>query len=61
MHTINLLAAEFCFLILADPVCKMWIIQEPKEGNIMKQMAFWREENGACAACLKCSVPIFVE
>jgi hypothetical protein len=28
---INLLAPEFCFLILAHPVYKMWIIQEPKK------------------------------
>jgi hypothetical protein len=29
-HDFNPLAPEFCFLILAHPVCKMWIIQEPK-------------------------------
>jgi hypothetical protein len=56
---INPLAPEF-FLILAHPVCKMWIIQESKKGSIMKQTAFWREKNGECAACLKYSVRIFV-
>jgi hypothetical protein len=32
-----------------------------KKASIMKQTAFLREENGECAACLKCSAPIFVE
>ena len=32
----NLLAPEFYIQILAHPVCKMWIIQEPKKGSIMK-------------------------
>jgi hypothetical protein len=27
----------------------------------MKQTAFWRKKNGECAACLKCSVRIFVD
>ena len=31
----NLLAPEFYIQILAHPVCKMWIIQEPKS-SIMK-------------------------
>jgi hypothetical protein len=29
--------------------------------RIMKQTAFWREKNGEYIACLKYSVPIFVE
>jgi len=29
--------------------------------RIMKQTAFWREENGDYTPCLKYSVPIFVE
>jgi hypothetical protein len=33
---INLLAPEFYIQILAHPVCKMWIINKPKKGNIMK-------------------------
>ena len=32
----NPLAPDFFFLILAHPVCKMWITQEPKKGSIMK-------------------------
>ena len=39
----NLLAPELFFLILAHPVYKMWIIQEPNV-RIMKQTAFWREK-----------------
>jgi len=49
------------FLILAHPVYKMWIIQEPNV-RIMKQTAIWREKkNGEYIPCLKYSVPIFVE
>jgi hypothetical protein len=32
----NLLASEFYIYILAHPVWKMWITQEPKKGSIMK-------------------------
>ena len=32
-----------------------------KQVSIMKQTAFWREKNGEYRACLKYSVPIFVE
>jgi len=48
------------FLILAHPVYKMWIIQEPNV-RIMKQTAFGREKHGEYTPCLKYSVPIFVE
>ena len=34
---------------------------ETKQVSIMKQTAFRREKNGECRACLKYSVPIFVE
>jgi hypothetical protein len=37
-HPINPLASEF-FLILAHPVCKMWIIQEPKK------VALWNKRH----------------
>jgi hypothetical protein len=57
---INPLAPEFFFNI-STPVCKMWIIQVPKKGSIMKQTAFWREKSGECATCLKYSVRIFVD
>jgi len=38
IHTskLNLLALEFYIYIIAHPVCKMRIIQEPKKGSIMK-------------------------
>jgi hypothetical protein len=32
-----------------------------KQVNIMKQTAFLREKNGEYRACLKYSVPVFVE
>ena len=32
-----------------------------KQVSIMKETAFWREKNGEYRACLKYSVPIFVE
>ena len=32
-----------------------------KQVSITKQTAFWREKNGEYRACLKYSVPIFVE
>ena len=32
-----------------------------KQLRIMKQIAFLREKDGECTACLKYSVPIFVE
>ena len=36
---INLLAPEFGIQILAHPVCKMWIIQEPKK------VALWNKRH----------------
>jgi len=56
----NLLAPEFYILILAHPVCKMWIIQEPKKTALWNKWHF-EEKNGECVACLKYSVRIFVE
>ena len=35
----NLLAPEFGIYILAHPVCKMWIIQEPKK------VALWNKQH----------------
>jgi hypothetical protein len=55
----NLLAPEFGIYILAHPVCKMRIIQEPKKGDI-KYMAFLRGKNRVCNM-FKNSVCIFVE
>jgi hypothetical protein len=59
-HSFNLLAPEFHIQILAHPVCKRWIIQEPKKVALWNKRYF-EEKNGECAACLKCSVLIFVE
>jgi hypothetical protein len=57
---INLLAPEFYISILAHPVCKMWIIHEPKKVALWNKRHF-EEKNGECAACLKYSVLVFVE
>jgi hypothetical protein len=51
---------KFYIQILTHPVCKMWIIHEPKK------VALWNkrhseEKIGECAACLKYSVLIFAE
>jgi len=51
----------FFFLILAHPVYKMWIIQEPKTLELWNKLHFWREKNGEYITCLKYSVPIFDE
>ena len=40
--TLTFWRRNYYFLILAHPVYKMWIIQEPNV-RIMKQTAFWRE------------------
>ena len=37
---INLLAPEFFFLILAHPVYKMWIIQEPNTLKLLNKLHF---------------------
>jgi hypothetical protein len=51
---------KFYIYILAQPVCKMWIIQEPKKVALWNKLHF-EEKNGECAACLKYSVLLFVE
>jgi len=58
--TFKLLAPEFYTEILAQPVLKMWIIQEPKKVALWNKRHF-EEENGECTACLKHLVLIFVE
>ena len=58
---INLLAPELFFLILAHPVYKMWIIQEPNTLELWNKLHFEEERYGECIPCLKYSVPIFVE
>ena len=51
---------KFYIYILAHPVCKMWIIQEPKKVALWNKRHY-EEKNGECAACLKYSVLIVVE
>ena len=41
---INLLAPEFFFLILAHPVHKMWIIQEPNMLELWNKLHFEEKE-----------------
>ena len=57
----NPLAPEFYLIILAHSVFKMWIIQEPKKVALWNKRHFEEKKNGDYAACLKYSVPIFVE
>jgi hypothetical protein len=52
---VNRLASEFYISILAHPVCKMLITQEPKKVALRNERHF-EEKNGECAACLKYSV-----
>jgi hypothetical protein len=61
VYCLNLLTPELVFLILARPVYKMWIIQEPNTLELWKKTAFWRGKNGEYIPWLKNSVPIFVE
>ena len=41
---VNLLAAELFFLILAHPVCRMWIIQEPNMLELRNELHFEEEK-----------------
>jgi hypothetical protein len=43
---------KFYIYILAHPVCKMWIIHEPKKVKLWNKRHF-AEKNGECTACLK--------
>ena len=58
---INLLDPELLFLVLAHPVYKTRIIQEPNTIELWNKTAFWRGKNGEYIPYLKYSVPIFVE
>jgi len=60
-NPINLLAPELLFLILAHPVYKMWIIQEPNTLELWKKLHFEEKKNVEYISCLKYVVPIFVE
>ena len=54
-------AGIIIFLILAHPVYKMWIIQEPNMLELWNKLHFEEEKIGEYIACLKHSVPVFVE
>ena len=41
---LNLLAPELFFLILAHPVYKMWIIQEPNMLELLNKLHFQEEK-----------------
>ena len=51
---------NYFFLILAHPVYKIWIIQEPNMLELWNKLHF-EGKKGEYIPCLKYSVPIFVE
>jgi hypothetical protein len=57
----NLLAPELFFLILAYPVYKMCLKQEPNTLELRNKLHFEEEKNEEYISCLKYSVLIFVE
>ena len=57
----NLLAPELFFWIVAHPVYKIWIIQEPNTLQLWNKLHYEEKKNGEYIPCLKYSVPIFVE
>ena len=58
----NFLVPElFFFLILAHPVYKLWLIQEPNTLELWNKLHFEEKKNGQYTPRLKYSVPIFVE
>ena len=59
--SINLFAPELFSLILAYPVYKMWIIQEPNKLELWNKLHFVKKTNGEYIPCLKNAIPIFVE
>ena len=52
---------NYFFLILAHPVYKIWIIQEPNMLELWNKLHFEEKKNGEYTQCLKYSVPTFVE
>jgi len=52
---------NYYFFILAHPVYKIWIIQEPNTLELWNKLHFEEEKNGEYTPCLKYSVLIFVE
>ena len=59
-HVINPLATELFFFILAHPIYKIWIIQEPNKLALRNKLHF-EEKKTEYRACLKYSEPIFIE
>ena len=55
------LAPELFFLNFSTPCIQNVNNTGTKQASIMKQTAFWRGKNGEYRACLKYSVPTFVE
>ena len=49
------------FLILAHSLYKIWIMQEPNKLALWNKLRFEEKKNREYRACLKYSVPIFVE
>jgi len=52
---------NYFFFILAHPVYKMWIIQEPNTLELWNKLDFEEKKKGEYIPYLKYSVPIFVE
>jgi len=50
ISTLSTFGAGIIFLILAHPVYKMWIIQEPNMLELWN-IAFWREKDGEYRPC----------
>jgi len=61
MMEISPLAPELFFFILAHSVYKMWITQEPKKLALWNKLHFEEKKIREYRACLKYSVPVFVE
>ena len=57
----DLLVPEFFVLVLAHPVYRMGIIQEPNKLELWNEPHFEEEKNGDYIPRLKYSVRIFVE
>ena len=61
IHSLNFWRRNYFFFNFSTPC--IWNVNNTgtKQVSIMKQTAFWREKTGEYRACLKYSVPIFVE
>ena len=61
LELFNSLTKDLFFLILANPLYKMWIVQEPNKLDLWNKLHFEEEKNGEYIPFLKYTVPIFVE